>query len=364
MGTKKTTKQTSNQTTTAAPPSWTMPGIQDVSGRVMNALNSLPGTKYTGDFFALPDSNMVSQAQQMYNGAAQTSQDLAGYVKQNLPTVGQPINYGGPNLPTGSYNIGSGQDLNPAIEAATRPIYRQLTEQALPGIRSSADAAGAGSNTRVGVLQAQALRDWQTQASDIAAEMAYKDYNDREARRLQAYGIDTNAALEGFGLATNRGLGEAGLNLDRAKALPELTDSIMRLALSGGDILMQSDATRQAAEQARINNELARNQYEWQYPFQGLDVATQLLSQLSGNWGTTTSQGESKTVEKTGGLGAVAQGIMGAASLAAGLGAFGPMGAAMGGLGAAGGAAGNLLSANGLNAALGAIKPINAFARG
>lgn len=339
MGSKKTTVNTSSGTQTVAPPSWTMPGILDASQRVIGAMNSLPGDKYTGDFLAPPDQAAIDQARGIYQNMAGQASDLAGYVRQNLPTVGQPITYDGPNLPTGSYNIGSGQDLNPVIDAALRPVFTQLTEQALPGIKSSALDAGAYSNSRVGTLQGQALRDYSQAATDTASRIAYQDYADREARRLQAYGIDTQAALEGYQAATQRGLGEGNLNLERANSLPALTDTIMRLGTAGGDLITQQEALRQQAAQQVINNNLARNQYEWQYPFQGLDTATELLARLSGNYGTTSTQGTSKTVEKTGGLGPIVQGALGAASLAAGLGAFGPIGGlagAAGGLGSTG----------------------------
>lgn len=315
MGSKKVTNQTTHQTQTAAPPAWTLPGLELASSKVIDALGQVPGSKYTGDFIALPDQNAIGGVMDAYSRAAAMANELAGYARANLPQETR-------------YDAGSGMDLNPVISAALKPAYQQLTEQILPSIRSGGIESGAYSGNRaLEVLPGQALRDWSASAQDTASRIAFEDYNAREARRLAGYQTDVSAAL------------------DRARMLPELTDNIMRLGTASGDLLAQNEALRQQTAQQVINNALARNQYEWQFPFQGLDIASTLLSRLSGGYGTTTSDGTSRTVEKTGGLGAVAQGVLGAASLAAGLGAFGPLGAVAG---AGSGVLGNVAGTGGI----------------
>ena len=85
---------------------------------------------------------------------------------------------------------------------------------------------------------------------------------------------------------------------------------------------------------------MALDQYNLEYPFRGLDIATGLLSQLSGNWGTTTKDYNEKTTQtQNGGLGEVLKGVAGLAGIAAGAGAFGPLGAAASAANKAGSAA-------------------------
>lgn len=268
MGSKSKQKTTSNQTTTAAPPSWTMPGISDAAARVTAALQQLPGTKYEGQFNALPDFGGAIDA---YGRSATDSREMSDWTRG---LVEDP-------------RIDTRTGLLPAITAAIDPVQKQLLERTLPGIRSSALESGAYSGDRaMTMLPELAIRDANESMQRIAAEMGYRD--------LQA-----NA---------DRELGFMGM-------LPDLVDTIMRTSAGEGDLLKMAAGLGAEQDQAGINNDLARNQYEWMYPFQGLDIASNLLAQLSGGYGTTTSQGEQTVTQKTGGLGSIASGLLGAASL-------------------------------------------------
>lgn len=300
MGSKKTVTNNSSGTQTVAPPSWTMPGILDAASKVTSAINQLPGEKYTGDFTALPNMQDVQAAGQLYRNAVPLTQQfgqLLGNAAQSLQTP---------------YDVGSMADVQPVIQAALNPITRQLTETILPNIRSGGVESGAYSGSRaMQVLPSQAIADWQKQAADTASQIGYQNFHDFENRRLAAAGLDTQ----------------------RLGMLPDLTNASMGMTTAGGDLITQAMNLDQAARQQEINNNLAKNQYNYMYPFQGLDIGAQLLAQLSGNYGTTSSNSTSKTVEKTGGLGAVAQGIAGLAGGAASLFAGGPLAGIAGGLG-------------------------------
>jgi hypothetical protein len=250
MGSKTTVE--TDSTRTAAPPSWTMPGISNAADKVTSALNQLPGVKYTGDFVAAPNQGLVDQAQGAYGTAASHSTDLGNYVEQQIK-----------------------QDPSAAIAALTHPIMQQLTQQILPGIKSSSLDSGAYSGDRaMSVMPTQAIGQSMESAQRVAEQ----------------YGID------------------------RLKMLPDLTNNAMQLHTGAGDIYEGMNQLDTATRQSKINNDLAKNQYDWQYPFQGLDIASSLLAQLSGNYGTTTEKGTQTT--STGGAGAIASGILGAASLA------------------------------------------------
>lgn len=294
MGSKKTTKQTSSSTQTNAPPSWTAPGLQEVASRVTAGLDQIPSTGYQGDFIAQPDGALVEQIAKAYQDSAALAAQMGG--KVNLA----------------GYDMGANAQTSGVIDAALHPVMRNLTENILPSIRSSSLDSGAYSGSRaMTTLPGQAIRDTNEAGQRLAAEISYKDYQDRENRRLQAYGIDQGN-------------------------MPALMDTVMRMSASEGDLLAQAMGIKQAAGQNFIDNNLARDNYDLAQPFRGLDIATALLSQLSGNYGTQTGQSQSKTVEKTGGLGSVVQGLAGIAGMVAG---------GMSGLGGVGGLLGSAASA-------------------
>jgi len=308
MGTKTKTTSTQQGTQTVAPPSWTMPGISDAAGRVTAAISSLPGQKYTGNFNALPNMELTNGAIDAYKGAAGQATAGAGQIEQAITGLN-----GVAPVTTGTFAPGAGYDLTGAIGAATAPLFRQLTEGTLPGLRSSAIDSGAYSGDRaMSVLPSAAIQSTAENAQNLGAQFAYQDYQANEARRLAAYQTDQSNALQA-GTFNNT------FALNRAQMLPDLLMQQMQLASGAGDLLAGAAGTQQQAEQAIINNDLAKNQYEWQYPFQGLDIASALLSQLSGGYGTTTSNSTGTQTQSTGGAGAIASGLLGAASLAASL---------------------------------------------
>lgn len=304
MGSKKTTETKSNQTTTVAPPSWTMPGIADASGRVINALNSLPGQQYQGDFVAQPNQGLINGAVNAYTGAAAQGQQNAAQLGQLAQGVGAL-----PQITTGNYNVGSAYDINPAIQAATAPLFKQLTEGTLPGLRSAAIDSGAYSGDRaMSVLPSQAIQATAENAQNLAAQIGYQNYNDMEQRRLQGYTVDQGNALQAQQLNN-------AFRLQGASAQSDLLNEQMKMLTSGGDLYSAAAGTQQQAQQAGIDNALKQAQYSYMYPFQGLDIASSLLAQLSGNYGTTTSNGTQTQVQSTSGLGNVMQGVLGGASL-------------------------------------------------
>lgn len=310
MGSKKTTKQTSNSTQTVAPPTWTEPAIRDMAARVQAAA-ARPVPVYEGNFMAVPDAAGVNDVAGRLTASADQASTLSNWLQ------GQTMNA----MPTSRYDVGTGMDLQPAINAAIHPVFKQLTDQILPGIKSSALDAGAYSGDRaMSVLPTEAINNSNESAQRIAAQLGYEDYQARENRRLQAYGIDT------------------GLETDRLNMLPNLIDTALRASAGGASLAGDALNTRTQANQAQITNDVMRHDYAVRQPYEGMDIATQLLQALSGNYGTTTGNSNSTTVEKTGGLGPIVQGLAGIASMAAGMGAFGGMGGLVGGAaGAAGG---------------------------
>jgi hypothetical protein len=332
MGNKNKTTTNSQQQQTVAPPSFTAPGLVDVSAQVTNAAKGLSGiTPYAGEQIALPNQQLVQQQIDNYQATGQNAARLSGFISDRLNAAADPRF--STTLPGFNYDVGRATDtLNPAIESAIHPVFRQLTENILPSIRSSSLDSGAYSGSRAtSVLPTQAIRESNENAQRIAATLGFEDYQQREARRLAAYQSDQQAQLQGFGLDTSRQLGAGDLITQRLQQLPGLTDAILRLQSSQGDLAGQAAAVDVNARQAGINNELSKDAFATSRPFAGLDIASQLLAQLSGNYGTTNGTSSSTSVQKTSGLGSIVQGAVGLGGLA--LGAPG-LGSVFGGRGA------------------------------
>lgn len=329
MGSKSKQTQTTNQTQTSAPPSFTAPGLSLTADMVMQALQNLPTTAYNGPMVATADPTNTSAMTQAYTNASNTAGGLGQWLQGQLPNLTAAPTFN-TTLPTASYDVGSGTDLTPAINAAIHPVFQELTQRILPGIRSSAIESGAYSGDRaMSVLPTQAIAESNEAAQRIAAQLAFEDYTNRENRRLTAWQGDQDRLLGGFQADTQRQLGVGDLLTQRFGLMPEMADSIMRMTSGQGDLLRIAGDLETARRQQEIDNALAMDQYGMTRPFMGLDIASELLARLSGGYGTQTLNGQTTTVQKTGGLGSIMQGALGLGSLIGGFpGLFGGASAA------------------------------------
>lgn len=327
MGSKKKSRTQFSQTQTSKPLDMVMPGYQNIATGVNNALNSVQGVNYGGDFVAQPGQYSLA-APGMYADAAQQALSLVPTAQSfvNQAAANPNFGLGLPVLQQATQGFGSTnpQGMEGAVNAAIQPYMRQLTEQILPSLQSAGIESGAYGGTRSQqTLPALAIRDAGRQAQEVATGLAFQDYNMAQARALEAYGLDTS-----------RGLGEHGAMTQRLAMTPELLNSVMRMSGGAADLMNQAGQLDQANAQAGINNELQRFNYNMTRPFMGYDTATDILSRLTSGFGTTDASGKSKTTEKNSGLGSIVQGGLGLAS------AIGSMALGVPPIGAFGGGAG------------------------
>lgn len=192
----------------------------------------------------------------------------------------------------------SGDVLNPAsnpglsgyIDAATRPIYNNLTERVLPAVRSGANQAGQFGGSRQAIAESLASRDAATAAGDTAAKIVG-----------QSYGTGVDAMTKALGLS-----GSTAQNLN----IPAMTTSGV------GDV-------RQNLLQQILGEGASKWNYEQMLPLLMGKELTSIAGALP-NAGTTTT-GNSPTPNKA------VSSLGGALSGAAAGSAFGPWGAAAGG---------------------------------
>ena len=347
MSSKKKSTTKYNQTQVAAPPAFTAGGLEATAGMVQQALGQIPQSHYSGQQVAYMTPEQLAGVQGAWNNTAGLAGDYTDYMGAQLPGLTEQWDWQS-QLPTSSFNMGSLQDVQPVIQSALNPVLRQLQEQILPGIQNSSLDAGAYTGDRaMGVLPTTALQNYSREASDIATQIAYQNYLDYENRRLNAWTSDQDRLLAGYAAETQRGLGEEASNVNQMGAINDYISGILRNSASVGDLLNMSAQLGVTNQQAQINDLLAQDQYASYSPFMGLDQAASLLAQLSGNYGTQTTEGKSKTTEKTGGLGEWVKGAIGLGSMIAGIPGIG------GALGLGGAAAGASGSASPLAAATG-----------
>lgn len=340
MSSKKTSKTTSNSTQTNAPPDWTAPGLAQAAQMVTSGLSQIPAQHYSGQQVAYMSPQEVAAVQGAWKNTAGLAGQYADWMGDQLPDLSRTWDYQ-TELPTSSFDMGQLQDVNPVIEAALHPLYQQLTTQVMPGIKSSALDAGAYSGDRaMKVMPLDAIEAYTDAASRTSAEIGYENYRDFEDRRLSAWEGDQNRLLGGYVAETGRAGTQQSAQAQLMQAINDYVSGTLRNSASVGDLLKMGSELGVQNDQRRLDDSIARDKYASYSPFMGLDQATSLLTGLSGNYGTQTGSGTSKTTEKTGGVGEWIKGAVGLASMIGGAVTGNPlmMLGGAGGLGGIGGA--------------------------
>lgn len=334
MGGSKTT-ETTNQTQTAAPPTWTLPGLQIAGQDVTNAIGQIPSSHYTGPMVATYDPADIAAIQAAWNGTAANATNLAASMQNStlpeLQSIGQGLHYT-TSLPTTSISAAPLQDATAAIQASMAPVMQNLTHNILPGITNSALASGAYTSDRaLGVVPEQAIADATASMQNTAAQLGYTAYEDWATRDLTAQQATVQAAQQNYSLDTARQTQQAAAQLQALGMTPDMVNSILHTQASSGDLMQMAANLGLTAQQAQINNAVGMDQYASQAPFMGLDTASQLLAELSGNWGTHTMNGTTTQTTSQSPVGQVLQGALGLGSLAMGIpGAGSAIGGALG----------------------------------
>jgi hypothetical protein len=310
MGTKKKSTTKSSGTTTEKPLEIVMPGYGQIASGVSQGLSDIQGVDYTGDYLAQPGA--IQDA--MIPAWQQAAATVGGLVPQAQEFINMGMQgpvFGGPDIWSGLQSFGGTNPggMQGAVNAAIHPYMQQLTQSVLPSLQSAGIESGAYGGTRSQqTLPAMAIADAGESAQRVAAALAYEDFKAQQDRILQ-----------GYGLSTERGLGEAGALTDRISTMPGMFNTVSSLAGGQAEFLGNAAQADLMNRQMEIDNELKKFQYDMTRPFMGYDTAANILSQLTQGYGTTDTQSKSKTTEKTGGLGNIVAGGLGLASAAMGM---------------------------------------------
>lgn len=243
------------------------------------------------------NKDVINQSQQMYKGGSPmvapinaqqqgglqgvqgAAQQQAGRV--NSPGGGIDQAYSGLSryMDPGMLDINNNQYFNAAADAATRPIYQNLTQQALPQIRGGFQDQYGGS--RQGIAEGLAIQGASQADADVRSKMAYDFYN-------------TNA----------------GLQAQMLQQAPTIMGQLGQVGAAPSQMQLESGMIQQQLESQQLLD-----------PFNRLDW---LRGQVPGGYGTstTTTMPQPKQNQFASALGG---GL-------AGFGVAGPWGAAAGGL--------------------------------
>ena len=286
----------------------------------------------------------TSQQQQAANQALQAMYGMG--IGSNFANIGagQALGASQGLMGAGQYGLGAGlpgatQGMNQllaagdvennpyfqqAMQSAIRPVTEQFTEQVMPGIRQGAIGAGQMGGSRQGIAEGIAARGYLDTVGDITANMGSQAYG-QGLQAVQAGGALggqlAGLGLSGLGTAGGLGQGLFGEGMTAAGRLAALAPTVQQSLLMPGQTLEQIGQQRTADEQAQIDANLQRWNYEQQLPY---SMMSDYLAMLNASQGGTTAS--TMSGQQGGGnrmmsaLGGAATGSM-----------FGPWGALAGG---------------------------------
>ena len=167
----------------------------------------------------------------------------------------------------------------PLADAYRQEAMGQLTGEVLPGIRTAITQNQAGGGTRGDILQANAVAAAQQRISDNLAKAEFGAYQQAQADRMSAAQMGLAAQQAGMGYGMQ--------GAEAAQGALSQYPSIMGAPLQAYDKMQGVGAQRRAMDQAQIQQDMQRYQYEAQLPQIGLQ---NYLAGISGEYGGT-SQG-------------------------------------------------------------------------
>lgn len=183
----------------------------------------------------------------MLLNSADTTSNL--FKDQVTPAIGTGLN---------ALDVGNNPYIKGAAEAAIQPVFKQLTESALPAIKAGANATGNAGSSRQGIAEGQAIGDAARAASNATAAM--------------------------YGNAYGQGLSSLNSTLGQIPGLINAYSTPGQVASSVG-------AQDRALEQARIDEAISRYNYEQNLPYNKLTEYSNLITTPTGGTSQTTVEG-------------------------------------------------------------------------
>lgn len=147
-----------------------MPGLRDFAATVPE--------RYQGSAVAGFDPNQVAGQEQAL-GAAGTIGNMASSGAGALTDWFSP----------GALDVQNNPNVRSSIDSATRPIYENLTQTALPAVRSSSAQTGNFGGSRQGIAEGLAMQGASNAAGDVSSRISSDAYNTNVKAQLSALGL-------------------------------------------------------------------------------------------------------------------------------------------------------------------------------
>ena len=165
----------------------------------------------------------------------------------------------------------------PLADAYRQEAMGQLTGEVLPGIRTAITQSQAGGGTRGDILQANAVAAAQQRISDNLARAEFDAYSQAQNRRMDAaqMGLGAQQAAMGYGMS----------GADATRGALGQYPSTLQAPLSMTDAASAVGGQQRAMEQAAIDRDMQRYEYQTQVPITGLQ---NYLAGISGEYGGTS----------------------------------------------------------------------------
>ncbi len=173
-------------------------------------------------------------------------------------------------------NVNTSQ-LTPVTNAMARDVMNNLTGTILPKVRESQVGYQPGGSSRGDLVTSKAVNTATTKLADQASRMYADAYSQAQQRRLPAGQMALGAQQQ----AQQYGLQGGQLGLSGLSAYPSIMSS--PLAMIGA--VNQVGDTRRSMDQADINSDIARYNYESMKDYQHLG---NYMNQIQGNYGGTS----------------------------------------------------------------------------
>ena len=227
----------------------------------------------------------IGQGMGLSQGMINDSQSYLGQTGNFLSAANRMAGFN-PADPTSQniYNAGQYADnpyLNGAIDAASRDVTRNLTEDVLPGINRQAAGTGNTNSTRTGIAEGIALRGAQDRIGDIASTIRADAYN--SGLNLSEQGRQANMQ----GTLSGQGMGLDALNTAIGRGM-DMRNQGMQGTVNMFDILGRAGDQYQQDAQGYADANYTRWKGQYDQPW---DLLSRYMGAVGGtNWGSTTKQ--------------------------------------------------------------------------
>lgn len=257
-------------------------GLSNFLNTAIEQYNDGPKQYYPGSTVAGLDPTLIDGQ----NMALSTAGKMGG-MADAMMEGGAKLMSGGPMV--GGFQlpdqVGWGIDQGLA-DAVTNPIYRNLEERIMPSMDLNATNQGAFGGTRQALMKGQAAANANEQAMEA---LTRANLQARQQNIGQRAG-DISAQLQGRGQDIN----QVANSMNNIRAGMHYMPGAMNAALAPANTMMDIGADRTAYNQALIDADVNRWNFEQQAPIDSLSLLGQRLNmQFPG--GTQTIQGQDAT---------------------------------------------------------------------